>query len=92
MRRHPSPTAKRSIEVIRKLIVSGEVIMTTRLNAAELYVGAELSADSLGEAAKIDRMLASVGMLEFDDTARGLTPRSKRSSGGPDRLWVIWMP
>ena len=93
MRRHPSAAATRSVEAVRGLVAKGEAIMTTRFNAAELYVGAELSSDPPGESAKVDRMLASVGVLDFDDLAARMygkieadLRRSGRTVGDVDAL------
>jgi predicted nucleic acid-binding protein len=43
MRKRPNETARRSIAAIAGLARSGERLMTTRMNVAELYVGAALS-------------------------------------------------
>lgn len=69
MRRRPTPASRRAGDLIQRLQDSGERLTTTRFNVAELYVGAELSADPAREAERIDRALSPFPVLEFDDAA-----------------------
>jgi len=54
-------------EVLRRILGSGETLMTSRINLAELYVGAELSDDRPGEQSKISSYLSWVAVLELDE-------------------------
>jgi predicted nucleic acid-binding protein len=69
MRKRPGAGTRRVVELVRTLLDAGEILVTTRFNAAELYVGAELSSDPVEEAARIDAALGVFQVLEFDDAA-----------------------
>jgi len=56
-------------EIVRQLLADGEALYTSRINVAELYVGAELSNDPAAEYQAIRGYLAWVGILELDDRA-----------------------
>lgn len=55
--------------VIRRLIELHENLVTTRLNVAELWVGVERSTRRDAELTRVERILAPLGVLEFDDAA-----------------------
>jgi len=86
LRRKP---AQRTVQVqilVRAILLSGESIMTTRLNIAELYVGAELSSDPRGEQTRIDKLLEPFQILEFDEAsgrAYGQIQATLRRTGRP---------
>ncbi|MDO8630310.1 MAG: type II toxin-antitoxin system VapC family toxin [Phycisphaerales bacterium] len=56
-------------QIIRQIVADGEGLTTTRLNVAELYVGVARSARPQRELERIQRWLADVAILEFDDPA-----------------------
>ena len=56
-------------EMLRQIMQTGESLVTSRVNLAELYVGLELSDDPLEERAAIANYLAWVAVLELDDAA-----------------------
>ena len=93
LRRRPVPRTRHAENLIRAMLSDGEPLMTTRINVAELYVGAEISADPSGEEARIDRLLKPFQILEFDaESARAYgriqaTPRrTGRPAGDMDAL------
>ena len=60
---------ERAKAVLLDLSQHGDPLTTTRLNLAELYVGAARSARPHHELARIQGWLADVTILDFDDTA-----------------------
>ena len=54
---------------IRQLLSGGESLYSSRVNVAELYVGAELSDDPAAERKAILDYLTWIGIFEFDDRA-----------------------
>ena len=64
-----SSVRERARHVIRRIVADGEGLTTTRLNVAELYVGVARSARPQREAERIQRWLADVVILDFDDPA-----------------------
>lgn len=54
---------------LSRVLSTGESLTTTRLNVAELYVGASRSLNSHVELDRIRRSLETVTVLEFDDPA-----------------------
>lgn len=86
LRKRTGPRTRQVADLVRTLLGRGDALMTTRLNLAELYVGAELSSDPGGEAGRIDRLLAPFQVLEFDDAAArayGRIDASLRRAGRP---------
>lgn len=53
-------------ERVRELDVSGHTLVTTRFNAAELWVGVDRSRDRRSEAGRVERLLGPLPVLEFD--------------------------
>jgi tRNA(fMet)-specific endonuclease VapC len=53
--------------IVRQLLSDGESLYASRINVAELYVGAELSNDPVAEYKAILDYLTWIGILEFDD-------------------------
>ena len=60
---------ERAKAVLFDLSQNDESLTTTRLNLAELYVGAARSARPHHELARIQKWLTDVTILDFDDTA-----------------------
>jgi tRNA(fMet)-specific endonuclease VapC len=61
---------RRALDKIEQLTASGEAIVTTRFNLAELYVGIELSDDPARDYRRIHGILDDLdAILEFDDVA-----------------------
>ncbi len=86
MRKRPASSGRRTAEFVRRITASGDTLMTTRFNVAELYVGAELSAAPAAETGRIDAVLAAIRILEFDDMSARIYGRieaSLRRSGRP---------
>ena len=55
--------------IVRRLLADGESLFSSRVNVAELYVGAELSTDPVAEHKAIAGYLTWIGILEFDNLA-----------------------
>lgn len=79
--------------IVRDLLASGETLVTSRVNVAEMYVGVELSNDSAAESHAIDEFLGWIGVLELDDKAarhfamiRAELQRRGRLAGDMDTL------
>jgi len=60
---------KRALEKLKELVKSGESLVTTRFNVAELYIGIARSDNPRAEEAVVHSLLADFGILEFDDKA-----------------------
>jgi predicted nucleic acid-binding protein len=58
---------KRAFAAIEKLQQQEQSLATTRFNAAELYVGVERCVNSAAEQRIVDKLLADVEVLEFDN-------------------------
>lgn len=58
-----------AVNKLSEIIDRQEVIVTTRFNLAELYVGLALSRIPQIESKAIDVLLADFGILDFDDPA-----------------------
>lgn len=54
---------------IAKLAADNEPLCTTRLNAAELWIGVFRSNQPAADAALVERLLADLTVIEFDDAA-----------------------
>jgi tRNA(fMet)-specific endonuclease VapC len=55
--------------IVRRLLRDGEMLFTSRVNVAEIYVGVELSRDPVGEQSALHDFLTWVGVLELDNAA-----------------------
>jgi tRNA(fMet)-specific endonuclease VapC len=78
---------------VKALLQSGEFLFTTRVNVAELLVGAHLSADPGIERTRISRLLRPMVILEFDQRSaeqfamiKAHTLRHGRPVGDADML------
>lgn len=60
---------RRAAELVRRLVAAGEDLVTTRFNVAELWVGVERSSDPKREESRVEKLLAGLGILEFDAAA-----------------------
>ncbi len=60
---------QRVTRVLQQLLATGQTIFTSRINEAEFRVGAFLSTNPQEETRRIDEVLATVVMLEFDSAA-----------------------
>ncbi|MCC6358900.1 MAG: type II toxin-antitoxin system VapC family toxin [Phycisphaerales bacterium] len=69
LRVRPSPGRVRALAFLDQILRSGETLMTTRFNVAELYAGAELSSDPADQADRIEIVLADYRILDFDSGA-----------------------
>ena len=56
-------------KTIRQLLQSGEILVTSRVNIAEIYCGVELASDRPNELKAMRDFLAWIGVLELDDKA-----------------------
>jgi len=63
---------ERARRAIHEVVADGETLTTTRLNVAELYVGVARSAHPQRELERIQRWLADIAILDFDDAAARL--------------------
>ena len=59
----------RAREKLAALLEAGEVLTTTRLNVAELWVGVERTRDQPGELFRVETMLEPLTVLDFDDSS-----------------------
>ena len=59
----------RATECVRAFLVRGEVLCTTRLNVAELWVGAHRSDEPETEQKRVQAMLDPLVILEVDEEA-----------------------
>ena len=64
-----SPNHQRIIDLIHGLLAAGQTICTSRINEAEFRVGGFRSTDPKREMGKIEQILSTVVMLEFDGRA-----------------------
>jgi tRNA(fMet)-specific endonuclease VapC len=74
IRRSPG-LRERALRKIEELLECGELLVTTRLNMAELYVGVERSDDPDRERHVVETVLRGLGVLEFDERAARLFGR-----------------
>jgi predicted nucleic acid-binding protein len=61
--------AQRAIASVLSIRGTGEEICTTRFNAAELYLGVELSNDRRRQQLAVQSILSRMRVLDFDDRA-----------------------
>jgi predicted nucleic acid-binding protein len=66
-RRASSPLRERAWAALRERLDEGDLLATTRFNAAELLAGIHLARDPLAEATKVEFALRWLTILEFDD-------------------------
>ncbi len=64
-----SANHQRVIRLIHDLLAKGQLICTSRINEAEFRVGGFLSKDSKRETRKIEALLSTIVILEFDGAA-----------------------
>ncbi|OGV77687.1 MAG: hypothetical protein A3K18_11820 [Lentisphaerae bacterium RIFOXYA12_64_32] len=57
----------RAASKLRGLVGRGELLVTTRFNVAELYVGVHRSSDPDAEMRAVRALLAAIGILDFQD-------------------------
>lgn len=69
MRKRAGHSYRRTAALLQRLLTTGESMLTTRFNIAELYVGVELARDPADEARRIESAMAGLGILDFDDAA-----------------------
>ena len=55
--------------IIRQLLQAGEMLVTSRVNVAEIFCGVELAKDRQNEQKAVKDYLAWIGVLELDDKA-----------------------
>ena len=60
-----APAHQRARAAVRRLLASGEMLFTSRINEAEFRVGPEMSGDRRGELERVERVLAGIVILEF---------------------------
>jgi predicted nucleic acid-binding protein len=68
-RRPQAPAHQRARAAVRRLLASGEMLFTSRINEAELRVGPEMSGQRRRELERVERILAGIVILEFDAEA-----------------------
>jgi len=69
IRRTQSPNRLRLEATTQRLLATGEALCTSRINEAEFRVGQFRAKDPVGESVKIERLLRSLVILEFDAAA-----------------------
>lgn len=65
----------RALRKLQQLLDRGELLVTTRLTVAELYVGVERSDDAEREEQLVQAALQGLGILDFDDRGARLFGR-----------------
>jgi tRNA(fMet)-specific endonuclease VapC len=63
---------QRATRRVVELVSRGETLATSRINAAELYVGGELAHDRRRELDSVHRVLSDLEILPFDERAAWL--------------------
>ena len=63
---------KRALDKLDELVKRNEILVTTRFNVAELYIGVARSDRPKAEEAAVQSLLGDLGILEFDDKAAWL--------------------
>lgn len=61
------PLKARARGKLASLVEDGEILMTTRFNVAELWVGVERSRDRQREIVAVETLLEPLGVLDFDE-------------------------
>ena len=56
-------------DILQRLLATGDTLFTSRVNIAELYVGAELDDEPVKAAEAIKDYLTWIAVLELDDNA-----------------------
>jgi len=72
-----SPESRRAQAAVLARLKAGETLFTSRLNEAEFRVGGFRSSNPAHETAKIDAILATTVILEFDGRAARTFARAK---------------
>jgi predicted nucleic acid-binding protein len=67
---------RRASRRLEELAVSGEILVTTQFNVAELYVGVQLASDAERELKSVEQLLRDLEILDFDDRAAWLFAES----------------
>jgi len=73
--RHRSKLRPRALQKLQQLLNRGELLVTTRLNVAELYVGVERSDEPEREEQAVQEALQGLGILDFEQRAARLFGR-----------------
>lgn len=60
---------KRALVKLNELVKRGEMLVTTRFNVAELYIGVARSDNPKSEETAMRNLLADLSILEFNDKA-----------------------
>lgn len=76
LQRQHTDFGRRAARRLVELAAQGELIATSRMNAAELYVGVELAEDRRRELNSVHRVLSDLEILPFDDCAAWIFARS----------------
>ena len=76
LQRQDIELGQRAARRIVDLAGRGETLATSRMNAAELYLGVELARDRRRELESVHRVLSNLEILSFDDRAAWLFARS----------------
>jgi len=68
-RRSHVPAHQRARAAVQRLLASGEMLFTSRINEAEFRVGPEMSDQRRRELERVERILAAIVILEFNAEA-----------------------
>jgi predicted nucleic acid-binding protein len=63
------PAHQHARAAVRRLLDSGEMLFTSRINEAEFRIGPEMSIDHRRELERVERVLAGIVVLEFNAEA-----------------------
>ncbi len=76
LQRQNTEFGRRAARRIVDLAGRGETLATSRMNAAELYLGVELAKDRRRELESVHRLLSNLEILSFDDRAAWVFARA----------------
>jgi tRNA(fMet)-specific endonuclease VapC len=76
LQRQNTDFGRRAARRIVELAVRSEILATSQVNAAELYLGVELARNRSRELDSVHRVLSGLEILPFDDRAAWLFARS----------------
>jgi len=68
-RRPETPGHRRARAAVHQLLVSGQMLFTSRINEAEFRVGPEMSVNRQRELDRVERVLATLVILELNADA-----------------------
>jgi tRNA(fMet)-specific endonuclease VapC len=68
-RRPQNPEHQRACAAVQRLLESGDMLFTSRINEAEFRIGPEMSGERQKELDRVERVLSGIIILEFNAPA-----------------------